>query len=86
MLFLLSVGHPEGEPNLPLRLWFFKSRAVFPRSEDPWVGRCLPSDWGSLKTEMSPFSDSGSLKELCVSPALWILKGRVSISLEAGAP
>lgn len=43
-VFPLSVGHPEGGPYLPLRLWFFKSKAVFPHSEDPWVGRCLPSD------------------------------------------
>ena len=72
--------------TLTLNISQSKSRAVFPHSEDPWVGRCLHLDWDSLKTEMSPFSDSGSLKELCVSPSLWILKGRVSISLEACAP
>lgn len=32
----------------------FKSRAVFSHSEDPWIGRCLPSDGGSLKIEMLP--------------------------------
>lgn len=60
----------------PLDWGSSRERLCFFRVMLPDLGLCLPSDWRSFRTGLGLPSESGSLKECCISPSLWLLKGR----------
>ena len=80
------IGVPEGKAVSPLRFKFTQAGLCLPSDEGSLKAElCLHSNCSSLKTGLCLTSDSYSLREGCVSPSLWILKGR-AVFPQSGLP